>query len=132
MPQDLHDLVVQTRAAADRGDIPAIAALYHPNACLPTIAGRFAIGRDAIAEHFAAVLPGVPADIHHEPTQVHIHHVTPQIALVDSIGETCRATASGEREVLSVEAFTMVAVREGNEWLWAGVRGVLLPKEPSS
>ena len=38
MPQDVHALVAETRAAVDRSDVAGMSALYHPNACLPTLA----------------------------------------------------------------------------------------------
>ena len=55
--------------------------------------------------------------------QERLHLVTPDLAIVDTIG-TSRAGEHG-----GVEGFTMIAVRdEVGEWLWAAIRGALVAK----
>lgn len=89
---------------------------------------RFAVGRAAIAEHLAAILPAVPRDVTHDVKSEHVHFVTADLAICDSAGETHRDSASAGEDVRSVEAFTLIAIRDHGEWLWAGLRSILLPK----
>ena len=94
---------------------------------IPALAGDLGVGRAAIEKHFEAVLPTMPDDIVHQVTTKNVHYVTPDLVLVDTVGENYRKTALGGRERLSVEGFTMIAIRERGEWLWAGIRGALVP-----
>ena len=94
-----------------------------------TLAGDFGVGRAAIEKHFEAVLPTIPDDLAHQVTTKNAHYVTPDLAIIDTESENYRKTAVGGREMLSVEGFTMIAIRERGEWLWAGIRGVLVPGE---
>jgi uncharacterized protein (TIGR02246 family) len=116
-----------TQSAVTARDVTAVVSLYHENACLTTGSGGFAIGRQAIAEHLGAVLPLMPTDIVHDVKSAHIHYVTPDLAICDSIGETHRTSSVGD-EARSVEAFTMIAVHDQGEWQWAGLRAIMLPK----
>lgn len=129
MANTLEDLVAASEEAHARRDARASAALFHPNANVPTRAGAFGVGRAAIEQHFAAVLPTMPEDLVHHVTTKNVHYVTPDLVLIDTVGENYRETADGGREKLSVEGFMMVAVRERGEWLWAGIRGALVPGE---
>ncbi len=55
--------------------------------------------------------------------------MTLDLVILDTEGENYRKTATGSREMLSVEGFTMIAIRERGEWLWAGIRGALVPEK---
>jgi uncharacterized protein (TIGR02246 family) len=128
MAASVDELLALTKAAVSAGDVPAVVSFYHENACLTTLGGGFAIGREAIAEHLTKILPGVPQDVVHDVRSEHVHFVTADLAICDSVGETHRESPSGEGEVRSVEAFTLIAVRDHGEWLWAGLRAILVPK----
>ena len=129
MTTTFEELVAASEQAHEQRDARASAALFHPNANVPTLAGDFGVGRTAIENHFEAVFPTMPDDIIHEVTAKNVHYVTPDLALIDTVGENYRKTAAGGRERLSVEGFTMIAIRERGEWLWAGIRGALVPGE---
>ena len=129
MTTTFEELVTASEQAHERRDAQASAALFHPNANVPTLAGDFGVGRTAIEKHFEAVFPTMPDDIIHQVTTKNVHYVTPDLVLIDTVGENYRKTAADGREVLSVEGFTMVAIRERGEWLWAGIRGALVPDE---
>jgi uncharacterized protein (TIGR02246 family) len=128
MAESVDELLALTKSAVAARDVAAVVSLYHENACITTLGGRFAVGRAAITEHLAKILPGVPQDVVHDVTSEHVHFVTSNLAICDSVGETHSNSASGEDEVRSVEAFTLIAVRDRGEWLWAGLRAILLPK----
>lgn len=128
MTTTIEDLVAASEEAYQQRDAHTTAALFHPNANVPTLTGDFGVGRAAIEKHFEAVLPAMPDDIEHHVTAKNVHYVTPDLALIDTVGENYRETATGGREKLSVEGFTMIAVREHGEWLWAGIRGALVPE----
>jgi uncharacterized protein (TIGR02246 family) len=122
MAASVRELMVQTQRAVRSGDVEAMADLYHPNAALHVPGDDLIVGRPDITRHFTQVLAGQPKDVEHEVTEEHIHEVTPHLAIVDTVG-TSRATG-----VNCKEGFTMVAVRDGtDDWLWAGVRGALVP-----
>ena len=127
MATTLDELVAASEEAHQRRDARASAALFHPNANVPTLAGDFGIGRDAIEEHFSVVLPAMPEDLEHRLTRKNVHYVTPDLVVIDTVGQNYRKRAAGGREKLSVEGFTMIAVREQGKWLWAGIRGALVP-----
>ena len=129
MTTTIEELVAASEQAHEQRDAHASAALFHPNANVPTSAGDFGVGRTVIENHFEAVLPTMPDDIVHQVTTKNVHYVTPDLVLIDTVGENYRKTAAGGREKLSVEGFTMIAVRERGEWLWAGIRGALVPAE---
>ena len=123
----IEKLVAASEQAHRRRDARASAALFHPNANVPTPGGGFAVGHAALEQHFEAVLPTMPDDLAHLVITKNIHYVTPDLVLIDTVGENCRVAAGGRREKLSVEGFTMVAVRERGAWCWAGIRGALVP-----
>ena len=125
MATTIEELVAASDDAYQRRDARATAALFHPNANLPT-AGGFGVGREAIEQHFEAVLPMMPDNLEHQVTSKNVHYVTPDLVIVDTVGQSYRKTDTG-RENLSMEGFTMIAIREHGEWLWAGVRGTLVP-----
>ena len=124
MASSVRELIVESVNAQRCGEVAGIVDLYHPNAALYG-AGctELIVGRGAIAEHVTAALAQQPDDMEHEVTEEHLHLVTPDLAIVDTVG-TSRA---GENS--AVEGFTMIAVRdEAGEWLWAGIRGALVAK----
>ena len=129
MATTLDELVAASEEAHQRRDAHASAALFHPNANVPTPAGAYGVGREAIEEHFSAVLPTMDEDIAHHVTAKNVHYVTPDLVVIDTVGENYRKRADGGREKLSVEGFTMIAIRERGEWLWAGIRGALVVGE---
>lgn len=129
MATTYEELVAASEDAQERRDAHASAALFHPNANVPTAAGDFGVGRAAIKKHFEAALPMIPDDLEHHVTAKNVHYVTPDLVIVDTVGENYRKAADGGREKLSMEGFTMVAIREHGEWLWAGIRGALVPKK---
>ena len=131
MTSTFEELVAASEQAHEQRDAHASAVLFHPNANVPTPSGDFGVGREAIEKHFDAVLPAMPDDIVHQFTTRNVHYVTPDLVLVDTVGENYREKAAGDREKVSVEGFTMIAIRERGEWLWAGIRGALVPGEPS-
>ena len=123
MAASVKELLAESTAAVQRGDVSAVAALYHPNAALHVPGGSLVVGRTAIAEHFTQVLADQPVGITHEVTEEHVHEVTPTLTIVDTVG----TSQWGEGET-GREGFTMIAVRdEEGEWLWAGIRGALVP-----
>jgi uncharacterized protein (TIGR02246 family) len=129
MASSVQGLMAVSKEALGRGDVATIASLYHPNAALHAPGGVLIVGREAIADHFASALAQIPDDIEHETTEEHVHLVTPDLAIVDLVGDTFRVSPTGMRDVVSVEGFTMIAVRDdAGEWLWAGIRGALVPK----
>lgn len=122
MAASVRKLLNQSAQAVRSGDAVAIANLYHPNAALHRRGADLIVGRPAIAKHFGMVLTEQPADIEHEVTEEHVHEVTPDLTIVDTVGTSRWADGDG------VEGFTMIAVRdETGDWLWAGVRGALVP-----
>ncbi len=123
MASSVRDLLAESTEALHRGDVAAIVDLYHPNAALHTPGVDLIVGREAIGEHLTTVLAQQPDDVEHEITEEHLHLVTPDLAIVDTVGTSRAGENSG------VEGFTMIAVRdEAGEWLWAGIRGALVPK----
>ena len=127
MATTIEELVAASEDAQKRRDARASAALFHPNANMPT-AGGFGVGREAIEKHFEAVLPMMPTDLEHQVTSKNVHYVTPDLAIVDTVGESFRKTDGGRGNV-SMEGFTMIAIREEGEWLWGGIRGALVLEE---
>lgn len=128
MPATVRELLRESVEALRRNDLPAVANLYHPNAALHVSGAGLIVGRSAISEHLARLLDGQPNDVEHEVTEEHIHEVTPAVAIVDTIG----VSRWGEGDS-GVEGFTMIAVRDqSGQWLWAGVRGALVPTEPAA
>lgn len=123
MATSVRELLTQTTQAVDRGDLATVAELYHPNAALHVPGAELIVGRAAIVEHFDRLLDKQPRDLVHEVTEEHLHEVTPDLAIVDTVGTS--RWGNGES---GVEGFTMIAVRdETGEWQWAGVRGALVP-----
>ena len=123
MSQSVRELLRESREAVRRRDVAAIVDLYHPNAALHTPGADLIVGRDALALHFREALAEQPDDVEHEVTEEHIHLVTADLAIVDTVGISRWPEGSG------VEGFTMIAVRdERGEWLWAALRGTLVPK----
>ena len=129
MATTYEELVAASEDAHERRDAHASAALFHPNANMPTLEGSFGVGRAAIEQHFETVLPMMPDDLEHQVTSKNVHYVTPDLVIVDTVGENYRKTTDGGREKRSVEGFTMIAVREQGEWFWAGIRGALVPRK---
>ena len=122
MAASVKALLSESAEAVRRGDVAAVAALYHPNAALHVPGADLIIGREAISEHFATILPKQPASLEHEVTEEHLHEVTPDLTIVDTVG-----TSRWGKDESGVEGFTMIAVRDDvGEWLWAGVRGALV------
>ncbi len=128
MANSVEELLAASNNAMARSDARAIAALFHPKANFPTPAGDFAIGRAAMISHLETAFAAIPEDIEHQTIREHIHLVTADLAVVDTVGENYRRAATGDRELVSAEGFTLVAVREAGEWVWAGMRGALVPK----
>ncbi len=123
MASSVRELITESVNAQHRGEVAEIVGLYHPNAALYGPSKDHIVGREAIAEHFTTALAQQPAGIEHEVTEEHLHQVTPDLAIVDTVG-TSRSSEGG-----GVEGFTMIAVRdEAGEWLWAGIRGALVAK----
>jgi len=123
MAASVRELLSESTEAVLRGEVAAIAKLYHPNAALHMPGADLIIGRTAITEHFTKVLAEQPAGLGHEVTEEHLHEVTPDLAIVDTIGTS--RWGDGES---GIEGFTMIAVRDDSgEWLWAGLRGALVP-----
>ena len=123
MASSVRELLAESVDAQRRGEPAEIAELYHPNAALFGPGTDLIVGREAIAEHVSAVLSQTPDGLEHEVTEEHLHLVTPDLAIVDTVGTSSFGETSG------VEAFTMIAVRdEAGEWLWAGIRGALAPQ----
>ena len=125
MATTVRELITESAEAVRKGDLSAVATLYHPNAALHVPGAELIVGRGAIAEHFSRLLEAQPDDLEHEVTEEHLHQVTPDLTIVDTIG-----TSRWGEDHSGVEGFTMIAVRdESGEWLWAGVRGALVPHE---
>ncbi len=123
MASSVRELLTESADALRRGEVAEIVDLYHPNAALYGPYTDLIVGREAIAEHFTTVLAQRPDDLEHEVTEEHLHLVTPDLAIVDTVGTSRAGENSG------VEGFTMIAVRdETGEWLWAGIRGALVAK----
>ncbi len=123
MASSVRELLADSVDAVQSGEIAEIVDLYHPNAALYGPSTDHIVGREAIAEHFTTALAQQPEGIEHEVTEEHLHQVTPDLAIVDTVG-TSRSSEGG-----GVEGFTMIAVRdEAGEWLWAGIRGALVAK----
>ena len=123
MAASVRDLLTESTEAMHRGDVAATVDLYHPNAALYAPGRDPIVGREAVTEYVSTVLAQLPDDFEHEITEERLHLVTPDLAIVDSVG-TSRAG-----EISGVDAFTMIAVRdETGEWRWAGIRGALAPK----
>ena len=125
MAASVRELINRSTETVREGDLPAVARLYHPNAALHVPGAELVVGRAAIAEHFGRLLDAQPVGVEHEVTEEHVHEVTPNLAIVDTIG-----ISRWGRDQRGVEGFTMIAVRDGSgEWLWAGVRGALVPRD---
>ena len=123
MASSVRELLAESTDALRRGEAAEIADLYHPNAALYGPCTDLIVGREAIAEHVTTVLAQTPDGLEHEVTEEHLHLVTPDLAIVDTVGTSRVGEFSG------VEGFTMIAVRdETGEWLWAGIRGALVAK----
>lgn len=122
MAASVRELLRESTQAIRQGDVAAVADLYHPNAALHVPGADLIIGRKAIVEHFRRVLAEQPDDLEHEVTEEHLHEVTPNLAIVDTVG-----TSRWGEDESGVEGFTMIAVRDDSGgWLWAGVRGALV------
>lgn len=123
MAGSVRELLIESADALKRGDIQAVAQLYHPNAALHVAGADLIVGKSAILDHLQEVLAHQPVELEHEVTEEHLHHVTPDLAIVDTIG-----TSRWGDEKSGVEGFTMIAVRdESGQWVWAGIRGALVP-----
>lgn len=129
MEAEIEHLLARAAEASRRGDVQALAALHHPNANNRQPSGEAIVGRAAIAEHLATLFAMIPEDVESETTDQWIHLVTPDVAVIDLRVRNYRRLEAGEREGVSDEGFTIVAVREEGEWLVAAVRGVLVPKD---
>ena len=129
MDAEIEHLLRRAAEANRRRDAEALAHLMHPNANYPLPDGTAVVGRAAIAKHLAPLLAMVPEDIEHDTVAQRIHRVTPDVAIIDIVARNYRRTEAGEREAISDEAFTMVAVREEGQWLVAGIRGALVPRK---
>jgi len=125
MAASVRELITQSAEAVRNGDLSAVTSLYHPNAALHVPGAELIVGRAAIAEHFSRLLKAQPSDLSHDVTEEHVHQVTPDLTIVDTIG-----TSRWGNGRSGVEGFTMIAVRDDSgEWLWAGVRGALATKQ---
>jgi uncharacterized protein (TIGR02246 family) len=124
MAASVRELLRQSTEAVLRRDVAAVAKLYHPNAALHVPGADLVVGREGISEHFTKLLAGQPSDLEHDVTEEHLHEVTPDLAIVDTVGTSRWGNDEG-----GIEGFTMIAVRDDSgEWLWAGVRGALVPQ----
>ncbi len=85
------------------------------------------MGRAAIRAHHPLTFAMTPEDIESETIAQEIDVVTPDVAIIDSRVRHYRRTDEG-RAPVSVEGFTVVAIREEGRWLIAAVRGALVPK----
>ncbi|MCM6773656.1 SgcJ/EcaC family oxidoreductase [Nocardia sp. CDC159] len=75
--------VVATVDHAQRNElVDEFIGLFHPQAIWTTGAGKLLLGRDAIAEFTAQVLPGATANGHATYEIVHIRFVRPDVAAV--------------------------------------------------
>ena len=124
MAATVKELLSQSTEAVRRHDVAAVVELYHPNAALHMPGADPVVGRAAIAAHFTKLLAEQPVDLEHEVTEEHLHEVTSDLAIVDTVG----ISRWGNSES-GIEGFTMIATRdESGDWLWAGIRGALVPK----
>lgn len=128
MEVEIQELLARSAEAWRRRDAGALADLMHPNANYPLGTGEAVVGRPAIEARLEPLCAMVPRDVETESESLRIHLVTPDLAIVDSVARNVRVGAGGERETLSTEAFTIVAVREEGEWLVAAIRGALPPR----
>ena len=108
MAASVRELINRSAEAVREGNSPAVARLYHPNAALHVPGAELVVGRAAIAEHLGRRLETQPIGMEHEITEEHVHQVTPNLAIVDTIGTS--RWGDGES---GVEGFTMIAVRVG-------------------
>jgi uncharacterized protein (TIGR02246 family) len=123
MATTVRELIDQSAEAVRRRDMSAVARLYHPNAALHTPGSDLVVGRSAIVEHLSRLLENEPRGLVHDVEEEHLHEVTPDLAIVDTVG----VSRWGDDQS-GVEGFTMIAVRDpSGQWLWAGVRGTLVP-----
>ncbi len=127
MEAEVEALLSRVEDAYRRRDAEALAELYHPRAKHPLPTGEVAVGRAAIRAHLPLIFAMTPEDIESETIAQEIDVVTPDVAIIDSRVRHYRRTDEG-RAPVSVEGFTVVAIREEGRWLIAAVRGALVPK----
>ena len=111
-------------AALRQRDPRAIAELYHPNANLVLRGEEVAIGRPAIEQQYAQLLALDPVRPNTTiASNLRIHLVRPEVAIVDVASRLTGADASGDQQKLGDVFFTIVAVKDEEGWRLAAVRG---------
>jgi uncharacterized protein (TIGR02246 family) len=120
----VRDCLDQLWAGLRQGDPRAIAELYHPNANLVLRGEEVAVGRPAIEQQYAELLALDPVRPDTTFTSnLRIHLVRPDVAIIDAASRLTRADASGDQQKLSDVFFTIVAVKDERGWRLAAVRG---------
>jgi uncharacterized protein (TIGR02246 family) len=128
---DIESERAQVRGCLDRlwtalrqRDPRAIAELYHPNANLVLRGEEVAVGRPAIEQQYAQLLALDPVRPNTTiASNLRIHLVRPEVAIVDVASRLTRADASGDQQKLGDVFFTIVAVKDEEGWRLAAVRG---------
>ena len=128
MEAEIEQLLAESSEAVGHRDGQRLAQLMHPNANYPLPTGEVVVGRKAIAAAMTPLLQSIPSDVVQETVSQRIHRVTPDLALIDTVGMNVKLGRNGDCEHISTEAFTLVAVREAGAWFLAGIRAALPPK----
>jgi uncharacterized protein (TIGR02246 family) len=119
----VRDCLEQLWAAYQRGDPRAIAELYHPNANLVG-GGEVAVGRAAIEQQYVRLLDLDPVRPDTRvATNLRIHIVRPDLAIVDVAATLTRTDGSGSEEKLGNAYFTIVMTKDRGGWRIAALRG---------
>jgi uncharacterized protein (TIGR02246 family) len=120
----VRDCLDRLWAALRQGDPRAIAELYHPNANLVLRGEEVAVGRPAIEQQYAQLLALDPVRPNTTITSnIRIHVVRPEVAIVDVASRLTGADASGDQQKLGDVFFTIVTVKDEEGWRLAAVRG---------
>jgi uncharacterized protein (TIGR02246 family) len=120
----VRDCLDRLWAALRQRDPRAIAELYHPNANLVLRGEEVAVGRPAIEQQYAQLLALDPVRPNTTiASNLRIHLVRPEVAIVDVASRLTRADASGDQQKLGDVFFTIVAVKDEEGWRLAAVRG---------
>jgi uncharacterized protein (TIGR02246 family) len=120
----VRDCLDRPWAALRQRDPRAIAELYHPNANLILRGEEVAVGRPAIEQQYAQLLALDPVRPNTTiASNLRIHLVRPEVAIVDVASRLTWADASGDQQKLGDVFFTIVAVKDEEGWRLAAVRG---------